>query len=126
MGRYYNSTSGNISGKFAFGTQSSNVPETWGMYEDNRITYSADADNLPTLKENQERLYKIISKEQYKRLDDYMNAENTYSDEKIVAFMNVSIEQAILLQSAYFDLIILNQVIDEVEKEGYCELECEQ
>lgn len=126
MGRYYTNTTGTINGKFAFGTQASNVPETWGMQEQDiqTITYYADEDTLPELLEAQKHLNSKITQEQYNKITELLDG-NVYNDDILMKLLNVDKETMLVIQSAYFDLLILNQVIEEVQEEGYSELECE-
>ena len=79
MGRYY---SGDISGKFWFGVQSSDAGERFGAAEAEPDEIEYYADNLETCQEELKRIEETMGNE-LQRFEDFFAKNNGYNDKML-------------------------------------------
>lgn len=82
MGRYY---SGDIEGKFWFGTQPSDDADYFGSVgtEPNYIEYYFDEYHIPSIKKGIKECKKQLG-DNKKKLDEFFKKENGYNDDMLI------------------------------------------
>ena len=123
MGRYY---SGDIEGKFWFGTQSSDDADFFGVqgYQPNYLEYNFTKDDLKSIKQG----IKICLKEldEYKiKIDKFFKKENSYTDEMLAKSLDVDLTNAKNLLMWYARLLLGEKILKCVEDTGECNFEAE-
>jgi len=129
MGRYY---TGSIEGKFWFAVQSSNAPERFGAdeYEPQYIVYNFDRGHIDGIKKELETIETTLV-EDLKRLDDFFAQTNGYNTEMIIDWYKKEYKETINEEEVkdmlveYADYELGKQILECVEEEGYCEMNCE-
>jgi len=123
MGRYY---SGDIEGKFWFGTQPSNDADFFGVIgqEPNYLEYYFDTSHLPEIRKGIKECIEQLGK--YKKaLDKFFNEPRSYTDEQLAINLKVDREEAENLMKWYARLELGQEILKCVEDTESCSFEAE-
>ena len=118
MGRYY---SGDIEGKFWFGTQSSDAADRFGVVgiQPSELQYYFSEDDLEGVEEEIQNIEESLG-EKKQILDDFFASVNGYRDQDIEA-LGVSQDEL----SDYADIILGMKIRDHIKEFGQCEFTAE-
>lgn len=118
MGRYY---SGDISGKFWFGVQSSNAADRFGQigYDPAYIEYYYNEDHLDEVEAEIKRIEDELG-DKIKTLDEFFAEHNGYRDEEL---KDIGINGNDL--SEYADLELGRKIRDCIKDFGVCSFTAE-
>lgn len=120
MGRYY---SGDIKGKFWFGVQSSTDAEYFGAEQDtSHIDYYIEDEKQ--VKEGLENCKKELG-EYGAKIDNFFKNNNSYNDEMLAKYLDVSVEKVKELLTWYARLSLGNKINKCIKEQGYCSFSAE-
>lgn len=122
MGRYY---SGDIEGKFWFGSQASNDADFFGVEgtEPNYLEYYFDEENIESIKSGIAGCRKVLGKNE-KKLHDFFKSNEGYNDEMLIkaGFKESEIDNLI---EWYARLRLGEEILECVQKTGKCQFDAE-
>lgn len=127
MGRHY---SGDIEGKFAFGIQSSNDADFFGVIgQEVDLYYYYDEEDLDKVKKNLTTCKKNL-RGYLTRLKKYFATQPTYNDELIMEYLGLekttsNKEKTAYLLEWYFRLELGEKIYQCIKKNGQCEFTAE-
>jgi len=127
MGRYY---SGDIEGKFAFGIQSSDGADRFGVtgQSPNYLEYYFDRDNLEGLQEGLKNIEDAFG-EHKRALKTYFDLYKTQDDAPLS--FHSYIQEGGLPEltdnqlSEYYDYVLGRKILDCIEETGVCSFDAE-
>tara|TARA_R100001244_G_C5135426_1_gene126756 strand:+ start:460 stop:843 length:384 start_codon:yes stop_codon:yes gene_type:complete len=126
MGRYY---TGDIEGKFWFGVQCSTDANFFGgeEYQPEEMNYYFQKDDLNTIKEGIKTCKDVLGKNK-KRLDTFFEKSNGINDEILQKHWDKHYKQPINVNHElewHARLLLGEQILECVEKEGSCSFTAE-
>lgn len=118
MGRYYH---GDIEGKFAFGVQSSNAADRFGVVgvEPSYISYYFDEDNIEGIENELKKIENTLG-DQLKIMSDFFEKGIGY-DDNILRENNVDPSKI----GEYFDYVLGKKILECIEEMGSCSFDAE-
>lgn len=123
MGRYYN---GDIEGKFWFGIQDSDAADRFGVtgQQPQELYYYFGEEDLPKI--YQELTY-IENKLGNKLvlLRKFFEENNSYTDEKVAEYLNVSLNVIQRILEDYADYELGLKIMKSIQTTGQCEFTAE-
>jgi hypothetical protein len=124
MGRYYN---GDIEGKFAFGVQSSNAADQFGVtgYQPEHLEYSFEEEDIKAIEEGLNKIEEELGLAK-DELEIFFNKRNAYSTQDIKQETSLKTDEVISKNlQLYADWELGKQILDCVKKTGYCSFTAE-
>ena len=121
MGRYY---SGDINGKFWFAVQSSTDGEFFGAEEQEHGTIPYCADDLEKAETGIMNCLNELG-EYKKKLDDFFEKNNGYTDERLAEAIGVTVEEAKGLLVWYARLELGEKIAECIKMHGNCYFDAE-
>jgi hypothetical protein len=118
MGRYY---SGDISGKFWFGVQSSNSADRFGVqgFQPEYIEYVFCQEDKDSVERELKKIEKSLG-DQLQIIEDFFMKNDTYTNDMLIGSgINVS------KLSDYADYELGKKILDSLNKNGHCEFTAE-
>lgn len=123
MGRFY---SGDIEGKFWFGSQSSDDADFFGSsgYQPSYLEYDFTKDHLPSIKKGLRQCKKQLG--DYKaELDKFFDKREFYNNEELMKELKVTADKARDLLKWYARLELGEKIKKCVDEKGYCVFQAE-
>ena len=123
MGRYYN---GDIEGKFWFAVQSSDAADRFGVYGQtpNYLEYYFGEESLETVQNELKRI-----EEKYKdifiKIKKFFEEKNSYSDEVLASYLNVSEKEVQEFLREYADYELGKKIEKSIIENGQCVFQAE-
>jgi hypothetical protein len=124
MGRYYN---GDIEGKFAFGVQSSNAADQFGVtgYQPEHLEYSFEEADIKAIEEGLDKIEEELGLAK-DELEIFFNKRNAYNTQDIKQETSLKTDEVISKNlQLYADWELGKQILDCVKKTGYCSFTAE-
>ena len=123
MGRYY---SGDIEGKFWFAVQSSDAADRFGVIgeQPNYLRYWFETDDLPNIEKELKQIETTLG-HYLKKIEDFLDSVNYYSDEEIAEAIGVKVEDARYYLREYADYQLGKKIRDHLIEYGQCEFDAE-
>jgi hypothetical protein len=124
MGRYYN---GDIEGKFAFGVQSSNAADQFGVtgYQPEHLEYSFEEADIKAIEEGLDKIEEELGLAK-DELEIFFNKRNAYNTQDIKQETSLKTDEVISKNlQLYADWELGKQILDCVKKTGCCSFTAE-
>lgn len=125
MGLYYN---GDIEGKFAVGSQSSNAADRFGVIGQRpaQLHYYFDTDSIPDIENELQNIRDSLVLSFYK-LKRFFTTRSLWNEQALIDYMQqsysitITYHQAQKLSLDYFDYRLGQEILEQVERHGSCE-----
>jgi len=123
MGRYY---SGDINGKFAFGVQSSDTADRFGVIgqEPNYIEYYFTVDDLETLQEELKNIEEELGVN-LKKIENYYHNDNLSIKEDLHQYLGLEEEKVNYYLKEYLDYELGKKIEKSILENGECLFQAE-
>jgi hypothetical protein len=122
MGRHI---SGDIDYKFAYGIQSSDAANRFGVFgEQNYLSYYYDKSDLQGVIDELNRIKEDLG-DDFDKLKAFFDKAETYSDKDIENLLGVEKDKASEILSEYFDYELGEKIKECIEKNGSCSFDAE-
>lgn len=125
MGRYYN---GDIEGKFVVGTQNSNAADRFGVIgqQPAQLYYYFDRDSISDIENELHHIQSSLGSN-FTKIKRFFLTRSLWNEEALVEYLQDSFSITITYLQAkrfsrdYFDYQLGEQILDHVERYGFCE-----